>query len=99
MATYKMIIEESFIPTLVELAQPRRTTDMNKMEDAIAYAAWRVENMNLVLKSHLERAFVHGHDLDAISINRSIVQLRRYTDELIALAEEAVFNAIHEEDN
>ena len=30
MATYKMTIKESFIPTLLELAQPRRTTDMEE---------------------------------------------------------------------
>lgn len=28
MSTHRMTVEDSFIPTLVELAQPRRTTDM-----------------------------------------------------------------------
>lgn len=67
--------------------------------DAIAYASWRVGNENLVLRSLVERKFEHGHDLDVININRSIVRLRRYTKELIALAEEATFNTTREEDN
>lgn len=69
--------------------------------DAIAYATWRVENMNLVLKSHLERAFVHGHDLDVASIKRAVVNLRRYTEEFTALADELVGEAAYnnKEDN
>lgn len=61
MTTHRMTIEESFIPTLVELAQPR-TTDMHAIDQMLD--DYRRQREADTPRKHAQRQVVRGWDVE-----------------------------------